>query len=148
MFGLSESHVHVFVADVVKSFDTVDRGVLDLVLGRLGLPVWFRRVILVIMLMFGLGSSLLVVLVRLAFLRVVRIAWFSSWPFTFLGAGLWSGLRLDNLGAILSLLDGLLGFMSFGVAFGCCVGTWRIILQCMSFPGSIVFYGLSLLGCF
>ena len=42
--GLSESHVHVFVADVVKSFDTVDRGVLDSVLGRLGLPVWFRRV--------------------------------------------------------------------------------------------------------
>ena len=29
--GLSESHVHVFVADVVKSFDTVDRGVLDFV---------------------------------------------------------------------------------------------------------------------
>ena len=42
--GLSESHVHVFVADVVKSFDTVERGVLDLVLERLGLPVWFRRV--------------------------------------------------------------------------------------------------------
>ena len=41
--GLNESHVHVFVADVVKSFDTADRGVLDLVLGRLGLPVWFRR---------------------------------------------------------------------------------------------------------
>ena len=41
--GLNESHVHVFVADVVKSFDTVDCGVLDLVLGRLGLPVWFRR---------------------------------------------------------------------------------------------------------
>ena len=31
---LNESHVHVFVADVEKSFDTVDRGVLDLVLGR------------------------------------------------------------------------------------------------------------------
>ena len=42
--GLSESHVHIFVADVSKSCDTVDRGVLDLVLGRLGLPVWFRRV--------------------------------------------------------------------------------------------------------
>ena len=41
--GLNESDVHVFVADVVESFDTVDRGVLDLVLGRLGLPVWFRR---------------------------------------------------------------------------------------------------------
>ena len=43
MSGLCESHVHVFVADVVKSFDTVDRGVLDLVLGRLGLPVCLRR---------------------------------------------------------------------------------------------------------
>ena len=34
--ALSDSHVHVFVAHVVKSFDTVDRGVLDLVLGRFG----------------------------------------------------------------------------------------------------------------
>ena len=42
--GLSESHGHVFVADVVKSFDTVDRGILDFVLGQLGLPVWFRKV--------------------------------------------------------------------------------------------------------
>ena len=42
--GLSQSHVHVFVADVVKSFDTVDRGILDFVLGKLGLPIWFRRV--------------------------------------------------------------------------------------------------------
>ena len=42
--GLCESHVHVFGADVVKSFDTVDRGILDFVLGRLDLPVWFRRV--------------------------------------------------------------------------------------------------------
>ena len=42
--GLSVSHVHVFVADVVKSFDTVDRGILDFVLGQLGLLVWFRRV--------------------------------------------------------------------------------------------------------
>ena len=42
--GLSESHVHVFVADVVKSFDTVDRVFWGLVLGRLGLLVWFCRV--------------------------------------------------------------------------------------------------------
>ena len=62
--GLSESHVHVFVAAVVKSFDTVDRGVLDLVLGRLGLLVWFRwvyfgyhaNVPLRFMLACGLGS--------------------------------------------------------------------------------------------
>ena len=77
--GLSESHVHVFVADVVKSFDTVGRGILDFVLGRLGFPVWFVGFILVTTLMFVLGLSLLVVLVRLGpgmevFLRVVRLA--------------------------------------------------------------------------
>ena len=37
-------HVHLFVADVIKSFDTVDRGILDCALGRLGLPDWFRKV--------------------------------------------------------------------------------------------------------
>ena len=31
------------VADVIKSFDTVDRSILDCALGRLGLPDWFRR---------------------------------------------------------------------------------------------------------
>ena len=35
--------VHVFVADVTKSFDTVDRGILDRVLSSLGLPGWFRH---------------------------------------------------------------------------------------------------------
>ena len=35
---------HIFVADVVKSFDTVDRDILDCVLGRLGLSAWFRKV--------------------------------------------------------------------------------------------------------
>ena len=38
------SDFHIFVADVVKSFDTVDRDILDCTLGRLGLPAWFRRV--------------------------------------------------------------------------------------------------------
>ena len=38
------SDFHIFVADVVKSFDTVDWDILDCVLGRLGLPAWFRRV--------------------------------------------------------------------------------------------------------
>ena len=32
-----------FVADVMKSFDTVDRGILDVVLSSLGLPGWFRH---------------------------------------------------------------------------------------------------------
>ena len=41
--GAVDSEVHICVADVVKSFDTVDRGVLDYVLSRLGLPAWFRH---------------------------------------------------------------------------------------------------------
>ena len=41
--GSVDSHVHLFVADVIKSFDTVDRGVLDAVLSSLGLPGWFRH---------------------------------------------------------------------------------------------------------
>ena len=35
--------MHLFVADVVKSFDTVDRGVLGMVLSSLGLLAWFRH---------------------------------------------------------------------------------------------------------
>ena len=41
--GASDSGVHLFVADVIKSFDTVDRSVLDRVLSSLGLPGWFRH---------------------------------------------------------------------------------------------------------
>ena len=41
--GVVVSDVHLFVADVVKSCDTVDRGVLDLALSSLGLPGWFRH---------------------------------------------------------------------------------------------------------
>ena len=38
--GTVEGQVHLFVADVVKSFDTVDRGIVDSALGRFGLPSW------------------------------------------------------------------------------------------------------------
>ena len=41
--GVVDSDVHLFVADVVESFDTVDMGVLDLVLSSLDLPGWFRH---------------------------------------------------------------------------------------------------------
>ena len=41
--GAADSLVHLFVADVVKSFDTVDRGILDRVLSSLGLRGWFRH---------------------------------------------------------------------------------------------------------
>ena len=36
--GAADSDIHLFVADVVKSFDTVDRRILDRVLSSLGLP--------------------------------------------------------------------------------------------------------------
>ena len=41
--GAVDTHVHIFVADVVKSFDTVDRRILYRVLSSLGLPGWFRH---------------------------------------------------------------------------------------------------------
>ena len=41
--GATDSDVHLFVADVIKSFDTVDRRILDRVLSSLGLPGWFRH---------------------------------------------------------------------------------------------------------
>ena len=41
--GVADSDVHLFVADVIESFDTVDRGILDKVLSSLGLPGWFRH---------------------------------------------------------------------------------------------------------
>ena len=44
MSGAGGDQLHVVVADVVKSFDTVDRSILDCALGRLGLPSWFRKV--------------------------------------------------------------------------------------------------------
>ena len=43
MLGVVHTHVHIFVADHVKSFDTVDRGILDKVWGSLGLPAWLRH---------------------------------------------------------------------------------------------------------
>ena len=42
--GVCGDQLHVKVADVITSFDTVDRSGLDCALGRLGLPAWFRKV--------------------------------------------------------------------------------------------------------
>ena len=60
--GALDSDVHIVVADVVKSFDTVDRGILDYVLRRIGLPGGFgmrifARVMLRFKLSCGLGQS-------------------------------------------------------------------------------------------
>ena len=42
--GTGGDQLHVMVADVINSFDTVDRSILDCALGRLGLPDWVRKV--------------------------------------------------------------------------------------------------------
>ena len=42
--GTGSDQLHVMVADVIKSFDNVDRSILDCTLGRLGLPDWFLKV--------------------------------------------------------------------------------------------------------
>ena len=42
--GAGGDQLQVMVAGVIKSFDTVDRSILDCALGRLGLPYWFRKV--------------------------------------------------------------------------------------------------------
>ena len=41
--GAADSDIHLFVADVVKSYDTVDQGILDRVLSSLRLRAWFRN---------------------------------------------------------------------------------------------------------
>ena len=75
--GASDSHLHLFVADVIKSFDTVDRKILDRVLSGLGLPGWFRHAFfLSITTMFVCGLSLLQALVSLGLVMVesLRVA--------------------------------------------------------------------------
>ena len=42
--GTGRDQLHVMVADVIKSIDTVDRSILDCALGRLEFPDWFREV--------------------------------------------------------------------------------------------------------
>ena len=44
--GACDEQLHVTVADIIKSFGTVDTSILDCALGRLGLASWFRRVYL------------------------------------------------------------------------------------------------------
>ena len=57
--GAVDGHVHLFVADVIKSFDTVDRSILDCAWVGWVCLVGFGKSILLFMLMYGLGLSLL-----------------------------------------------------------------------------------------
>ena len=51
--GTGGGQLHVMVADVIKSFDTVDRSIMDCTLGRLGLPDWFSKVYFLSIVRFG-----------------------------------------------------------------------------------------------
>ena len=93
--GTGGDQLHVMVADVIGSFDTVVRSILDCALGRLGLPDFcFVRSIFLFIVRFVSGSSLLVVLVNrgvgmVVFPRAVLSVWFSLWFFTSLGVVIW-----------------------------------------------------------
>ena len=51
--GAGGGQLHVLVADVIKSFDTVDRPILDCSLSRLGLPACFPEFLFPIIIRFG-----------------------------------------------------------------------------------------------
>ena len=68
--GATDSDVHLFVADVVKSFDTVERRILDRVLNSLGLLAGSVMPILSIMLMSRCVLSWHLVLVSLGLVMV------------------------------------------------------------------------------
>ena len=51
--GTGGDQLHVMVADVIKSFDTVDRSILDCALGRLGCLIGFVRFISRFIIRFG-----------------------------------------------------------------------------------------------
>ena len=96
-------HVHLFVADVVKAFDTVDRGILDFVLGRLGLPGWFLTAYFTATLMFGCDLSSLVVWDSLGFGTMFIVASYLLWC-SYLEAvpGVSPQLYADNLKCVSS----------------------------------------------
>ena len=84
--------VHIFDADVVKSFDTVDRDILDCAC----LPAWFRSGFTCLFTgKFGYGLSLLLVWEWLghrmgASPKIPHSVWFSLLRSMLLGVGIWT----------------------------------------------------------
>ena len=71
--GVVDSDIHLFVADVIKSCDTVARAILDRVLSSLGLPAFFRRASFEYHSLLGYGLNLLLVWVSLGLGMVVSL---------------------------------------------------------------------------
>ena len=69
--GTGSDQLHVMVADVIKSFDTVDRSILDCALGRLDYLTGFVRRIFLFKIRSVFGLNLLLVLVNLGVGTVV-----------------------------------------------------------------------------
>ena len=80
--GTGGDQLHVMVADVMKSFGTVDRSILVCALGRLVLPDCFRGAYFLFTVRFVLGLSLLLVLeslgcpLSMVFIVVQNVPWF------------------------------------------------------------------------
>ena len=128
------SDFHVFVADVVKSFNTVDRDILDCALSRLGLPAWFRWVFFSfhkeVRLRFKLATGLgLLGGVMGAFPKDALLVWSSSLRSMLLGVGIWSHLLVSLLNSMLIIssvffynVDSVLAAAQFSVSYVHAVG--------------------------
>ena len=114
--GTGGDQLHVMVVYVIKSFDTVDRSILDCALGRLGLPDWFRKVNFLFIVRFVSGSSLLLDMVShgvgmVVFHRAVRSVWFLLWLFMSLGVVIWMLCLMLSLSCMLISLSAVLSVL-------------------------------------
>ena len=104
--GTGGDQLHVMVADVIKSFDTVDRSFLDCALGRLGLPDWFRRAYFSFHSQVRLRFKLAAGLSRDGGIpRVVHLVWCLLWPSMSLGVVILSLCQMSNLSFTLIILS-------------------------------------------
>ena len=108
VLGTGGDQLHVLVADVVKSFGTVYRSILDCALGRLGLPDLFRKFFnfrFIVRFVFGLSLRLVLVnpgVGMVVFLNVVHLVWCSFWPCVSRGVVI---LRMSNRSFMLIILS-------------------------------------------
>ena len=109
--GTGGDQLHVMVADVIKSFDTVDRSILDCALGRLGLPGWFRRAYFSFHVSLGVGT--------VVFLRVVLSVWFSLSPCMSPGVVILRLCLMSNRNSTLTISNAVLNVLGLSLMLLC-----------------------------
>ena len=116
--GTGSDQLHVMIADVIESFDTVDRSILDCSLGRLGLPSWFRKVYFSyhsqVLLRFkvaalGAGWLLLVPFAKGFKVKLEAPSSFDAFRAAIIRSVWFCEMPLAHTPAILDLLDGPVG---------------------------------------